>query len=437
MKIFQIGFNKCGTRYLSKIFADLGYKGIYHDHGQLARKMFHNFLNCNRLLDGYDDYEYYGGMENVYMNLYAHMLFFKYLDTQYPGSKFILNTRNMERWIERRLEQPGFIMEYLWSSGISCTQVALMKWKELWKRLHKEALQYFGDERLGKDLIVFDVEKDHPKKLFLFLSDKDTVKFQFQKLVQQCQSRFTQEGHSYQHLFANCKVYCVFLPERKNHVLKTLCDKGFHKCLYFQGLVPSDLSKDDYDILSTTNLFGPPISDCDLCSHNHWHPCIYGKPCKFCVHVSYLMCLYHAIQHSELDYLLVFEDDIYFKGSDNDLRQTYNEFVSSGFDVLYLGFGHCKEGYHLKPHETYRRLIPLPMNQSIICKHAIVYKKSYIEKVFWDFLPQTECSDVHFNHTNIINKARVCIPKTPFVFQDRRAFGSFNQNEEEQEIPLF
>jgi hypothetical protein len=104
---------------------------------------------------------------------------------------------------------------------------------------------------------------------------------------------------------------------------------------------------------------------------------------------------------------------------------------------LYLGFGHCKEGYSLKPHETYRRLIPLPTNQSIICKHAIIYKKLYIEKVFWDLLPLTECSDVHFNHINIFRKARVCIPKTPFVFQDRRAFGSFNQNEQEQEIPLF
>jgi hypothetical protein len=106
MKIFQIGFNKCGTRYLYKVLTDLGFKGIYYDHGNLARRMFQNFLNCNRLLDGYEQYDYYGSMDNIYMNLYAHLLLYKELDKQYPGSKFILNTRDVESWIKRRLEEP-------------------------------------------------------------------------------------------------------------------------------------------------------------------------------------------------------------------------------------------------------------------------------------------------------------------------------------------
>lgn len=446
MKIFQIGFNKCGTRYIFKIITELGYKGIYHDYGNLARKIFHNFLNCNRLLNEYDQYSFYGGMENVYMNLYVHMLFYKQLDQQYPGSKFILNTRNMNHWINRRLEERGYMTDYLWSSGISCSQVALLKWKELWKQLHTETIEYFGD-RMGKDFIIFDVENDHPKKLYTFLSDKKIVKQHFLDLYTKFFSRFDIQNDDMKdmknmkdleqiNILENTNVYCMYLDEREKHARETIKKHGFPQCIFYRAVIPNDFCKDDFRMLSTVYLFGPPISDCHLCSHNNWHYTIYQKPTKFCVHFSYLSCMWHSIQQDN-PFTLIFEDDIYFDMSSKEFVITCKEFMESDFDVLYLGFGHCKKGDKLQPDKLYPHLVKLPPNQSIICKHAILYKTSYMKDMFWDLLPLIECSDVHFNHVNIERKASVCIPIKPFVFQDRYKFGSHNENGDEHEVPLY
>lgn len=38
MKIFQIGFNKCGAVSLHKFFLDNGLKSIHWDNGNLAKK---------------------------------------------------------------------------------------------------------------------------------------------------------------------------------------------------------------------------------------------------------------------------------------------------------------------------------------------------------------------------------------------------------------
>lgn len=423
---------------MNRIFLELGYKTIYSDYGLLAKKMMYNFLNCNPLLTGYEDYEYYGGMENVSMNLYPHMLLYQLLDKQYPGSKFILNTREMETWLGRRMEDPGYLTDYLWSSGHSCSQVALMKWKELWRKQHKEATEYFGD-RLGRDFLIFDVENEDPRRLYLFLhQNNDVVKERFQELYRRFGNRVDMVTSPTKNILPNTTVYCMYLPSRQESIQKTLSENGFGNVRYFEGVTPKDLTKKDFVEWSTTYLYGPPIHTCHICSHNSWHPTIYEKPSKFCVHYSYLHCLYDAIQNNHpSEYTLIFEDDIFFQGESQDLVKTVEEFMSQDMDVLYLGFGHCKEGYKLKPTPPCEKIIELPRNQSIICKHAILYKNAYIQKMFWKLLPLVDCSDVHFNHVNICEGARVCIPTTPFVFQDRPKFGSFNSNEQEQEIPLF
>jgi hypothetical protein len=337
---------------------------------------------------------------------------------------------------KKTIRRTFFMMEYLWSSGISCPQVAFMKWRELWEKLHTDTTQYFGD-RIGKDFIIFNVEKDHPKKLFSFLSDKSVVQKHFLHLYHKFIDRFEIHDESNTNTFTNMDIYCMFLNERKSHLQKTLHGHGINKYYLYLAVTPNDLDNNDHNILSTTNVFGPPISDCSICSHNSWHPTIYGKPSKFCVHFSYLACMYHSIENSTSNYTLIFEDDIYFEKTSEDMKRTCDEFMSSGFDVLYLGFGHCKEGHLLETSPPYKYIIQLPPNQSIICKHAILYKNSYVKKMFWELLPLVECSDVHFNHVNILQEAHVCIPTTPFVFQDRLTFGSHNENGQEDEIPLY
>lgn len=98
------------------------------------------------------------------------------LDQQYPGSKFIFNTRPLDRWISsvnrwytmrRRLtdlEIPGL------PKGIGGLDKHLMDWHN-WHQ--QNMLDYFGGE--NEKFIIFDIEKDDPQKLAGFLGIENMV----------------------------------------------------------------------------------------------------------------------------------------------------------------------------------------------------------------------------------------------------------------------
>ena len=44
-KIFQIGFNKCGTKTLHHYFSRNGIRSVHWDEGRLAQRMFANLAS--------------------------------------------------------------------------------------------------------------------------------------------------------------------------------------------------------------------------------------------------------------------------------------------------------------------------------------------------------------------------------------------------------
>ena len=102
MRVFQIGFNKCGTVSIKRAFTNAGVEAVHWNGGSLARSMFARHRAGKRLLPpGLRHVVAFTDMEHVSEGLFAYKLF-KVLDKQYPNSKFILNTRDMDRWIESR-----------------------------------------------------------------------------------------------------------------------------------------------------------------------------------------------------------------------------------------------------------------------------------------------------------------------------------------------
>ena len=105
-KIFQIGFNKCGTRSIYTLFKENDIPSIRYDLGKLAIRMKKNFKYKLPLLNGYDNIILFTDMENIdhyRLPFYAHVDLYKILDKQYPKSKIILNIRNKDDWIISRL----------------------------------------------------------------------------------------------------------------------------------------------------------------------------------------------------------------------------------------------------------------------------------------------------------------------------------------------
>lgn len=190
MKIFQIGFNKCGTASLYHFFKDNGLKSVHWRWGDegaykyAALEMKRNYENKRPLLEGMEEFDFYSDMEShldgfdndwddYFPCVHAHIDYFKEMDKQYPNSRFILNVRNVDNWIKsRRSHVFGCGRTYLSSfmHHMKSTEEDIIKlWKNTWISHIENVLVYF--KHRPKDLLVFNIEKDGPDKIKDFFSE--------------------------------------------------------------------------------------------------------------------------------------------------------------------------------------------------------------------------------------------------------------------------
>ena len=120
--IFQIGFNRCATQSLHQSFLKIGIKSIHFrwvpsktcSEQKLAVVMYDNLCNPeinNKILHGsLSTYQAFSDMEYIYedysFNFYTY---FKDMENQNHGSKFIMNIRNCEDWLRSRIKLGGRI----------------------------------------------------------------------------------------------------------------------------------------------------------------------------------------------------------------------------------------------------------------------------------------------------------------------------------------
>lgn len=95
MKVFCIGLNKTGTISLHEALATLGFRSL-HWGGPQIRITIERALEAGRPL--VDDLGPYDAFSDILV-LSEH---FDVLDEQYPASKFVLNTRPLDDWIDSR-----------------------------------------------------------------------------------------------------------------------------------------------------------------------------------------------------------------------------------------------------------------------------------------------------------------------------------------------
>lgn len=164
MKIFQIGFNKCGTSTIHHYLRANGVNSIHWDDGRLARRMFANLANGEDLLAGYEAFDAFTDMEYLDgdgTSLEGFKLF-PYLAAQYPDAVFILNTRDREDWIRSRLRHSdgGYAKRNHAYYQTSSDQELAELWRMDWERHHGRVAQFFS----GKPhrFFVCKIETDLP-----------------------------------------------------------------------------------------------------------------------------------------------------------------------------------------------------------------------------------------------------------------------------------
>jgi hypothetical protein len=176
-RIFQIGFNRCGTISLHRFFLDCGLASVHWAGGELARKMIRR-INAGD--DPIADFPQVVAFTDMICNNLGDALLepykrFDYLDAWHPTALFILNTRPIEHWLksreavsESRLPPPFNRRTHRYAAylGLSEEQV-LDYWRAEWLVHHAQVRAYFRD---NPRFLEFDIERDDPARLSAFVS---------------------------------------------------------------------------------------------------------------------------------------------------------------------------------------------------------------------------------------------------------------------------
>lgn len=165
-KYFQIGFNKCGTSSIARFFSHNGIRCVDWDRGRLARRMKENLNSGRNILDGYSHYDAFTDMESVTnREVVEGYKYFPQILDQIPHSMFILNTRDVDRWIRSRLNHGPYAANYMTALNIENLSELVAYWREEWDAHHKAVIKHIPPERL----LVFNIEADDPSQLCKFV----------------------------------------------------------------------------------------------------------------------------------------------------------------------------------------------------------------------------------------------------------------------------
>jgi hypothetical protein len=168
-KVFGIGLNKTGSNSLHNALQMLGFQSVHYScsTGNIKEIIRQNHLRGVKLLTGIERYQAFSDWNRPDTN---HL--FKQLDRQYPGSKFILHTRELEAWLSsreqhvRRTPNLGELQKRFPKS--SWYQIDKDAWRQERQVLYDDVFEYFGDR--PEDLLVLDIPAgDGWEKLCPFL----------------------------------------------------------------------------------------------------------------------------------------------------------------------------------------------------------------------------------------------------------------------------
>jgi hypothetical protein len=159
-KIFQIGFNKCGTRSISHFFKRHGLETADWNRGDLAKSIKSDLETGEIPLQAWPDVEVFSDLEYVNAkNMIEGYRYFDQLHQHYPDALFILNTRNGEGWIRSRHAHGdgAYTDAYRRHYGYDTVEQVTDRWRLEWYRHHAQVLEFFSGER-SKNLFVWNIE---------------------------------------------------------------------------------------------------------------------------------------------------------------------------------------------------------------------------------------------------------------------------------------
>lgn len=150
---------------MHEFFEANGLTSIHYDYGGIARTISNNTKKkIVPLLGKYESFDFLCDMEfvcdwdhPVKGVTSAFSQNYRDLDKAYPGAKFILNTRNILKWLNSRANHgDGVYMKRYMNIYNETYDQVIARWARDWNIHHTNVLEYFQNRE--EDLLVLDLE---------------------------------------------------------------------------------------------------------------------------------------------------------------------------------------------------------------------------------------------------------------------------------------
>lgn len=161
--VFQIGFNRCGTRSIARLFRDSGYRAAHWGKGRLARDLAAALDAGRRPFADRPDRVLFSDLEAVDYDagrVLEPFRRFAEIDALCPEARFLLNTRDRTDWLYSRLRHRGgrYVRAHAAHLGLRDPRDVLDHWVAAWDAHHAQVERHFAN-RPGK-LVRFAIDRD-------------------------------------------------------------------------------------------------------------------------------------------------------------------------------------------------------------------------------------------------------------------------------------
>lgn len=175
-KLFFVGMNRIATKSFHHLFNNSGYKSYHYSCMDvetqqsiiLAEQMQANLDNYHPVLDKMDNAQVYSDMfwhrEHIWID---GVKMFREIHNQYPDSYFVLQTRDMDAWLnsKRNHKKGDYIKRCMEHHQLD--EQYMLDWFACDREMHESLVRKFF--RGSDKFLDYDLDKDHISKLIDFV----------------------------------------------------------------------------------------------------------------------------------------------------------------------------------------------------------------------------------------------------------------------------
>lgn len=164
-KLFQIGFNKCGTTFIADLLQMNGIPARHWEKGALAEDIAYSKIAGRAPLAPWaDDTVAFTDMEsarNLNLPIIEAFKDFAFLDQHFPGAIFLLNTRRVDDWVNSRYmhRNGAYARAFAQFLGVGLADLGDI-WREDWHRHVTECRAHFAGR---PEFVEIDIDEAAPE----------------------------------------------------------------------------------------------------------------------------------------------------------------------------------------------------------------------------------------------------------------------------------